>query len=205
MLESLGICTSLGYYRELAPSMITGATEKFRDDATEWKKMAEAGPRSYGRLRRFKDRVSHIFTFQTNRTEFRSMVMTHSGSVLDRSHGFSVLDCTDCGFIHLNPVPSEDDLDRVYREEYYRDEKPLFIERVREDLAWWESVYNDRYEFFESRLPVEQALHPRHRLRAWLLPQGWSREGLEGFRSRAFSAGREPRALSRDRSDKHLL
>ncbi len=42
MLESLGICTSLGYYRELAPSMITGAAEKFRDDSTEWKKKADA-------------------------------------------------------------------------------------------------------------------------------------------------------------------
>lgn len=79
--------------------------------------------------------------------------MAHSGSIIGRANGFGILDCSDCGFIHIDPVPRPQDLDRVYREEYYSDEKPLFIERVREDLDWWESVYDDRYEFLESRLP----------------------------------------------------
>ena len=110
--------------------------------------------------------------------------MMHSGSVLDRANGFSVLDCSDCGFIHLNPVPTENELDKVYREEYYTDEKPLFIERVIEDLPWWDSVYNDRYEFFESKLPenrrsvLDIGCGPGYFLKAGM-ERGWKGFGVE--------------------------
>ena len=110
--------------------------------------------------------------------------MTHSGSVLDRANGFSVLDCSDCGFIHLNPVPTENELDKVYREEYYTDEKPLFIERVMEDLPWWDGVYNDRYDFFESRLPgsrrsvLDIGCGPGYFLKAGM-ERGWKCFGVE--------------------------
>jgi len=103
--------------------------------------------------------------------------MTHSGSVLDRANGFSVLDCSDCGFIHLNPVPTENELDKVYREEYYTDEKPLFIERVMEDLPWWDGVYNDRYDFFESRLPASR----RSVLDIGCGPGYFLKAGMKGF------------------------
>jgi SAM-dependent methyltransferase len=110
--------------------------------------------------------------------------MTHTGSVLDRANGFSVLNCTDCGFIHLNPVPTENELDKVYREEYYTDEKPLFIERVVEDLPWWDAVYNDRYEFFESKLPgnrrsvLDIGCGPGYFLKAGMV-RGWKGFGVE--------------------------
>lgn len=80
----------------------------------------------------------------------------HGGKILDSANSYRVVDCERCGYIHIDPVPSKDDLDRVYREEYYRDEKPLFIQRVLEDLDWWESVYDDRLEFLESTLPKER-------------------------------------------------
>lgn len=110
--------------------------------------------------------------------------MNHIGSVLDRANGFSVLDCAACGFIHLNPVPTEHDLDKVYREEYYRDEKPLFIQRVIEDLPWWNSVYNDRYDFFEEwlgsdkRSVLDIGCGPGYFLKAGA-DRGWKGLGVE--------------------------
>ncbi|MDO8427376.1 MAG: class I SAM-dependent methyltransferase [Deltaproteobacteria bacterium] len=80
----------------------------------------------------------------------------HRGKVLDNANNYGIIDCEACGFIHIDPVPSKDDLDKVYREEYYRDEKPLFIQRVIEDLEWWESVYDDRLSLLESKLPDER-------------------------------------------------
>ena len=40
-LASLGLCSSLGFYRELAPSAISDAAERFRDDAALWAGMAQ--------------------------------------------------------------------------------------------------------------------------------------------------------------------
>lgn len=39
-LESLGICRSLGYYRDMDPTRITEAAELFRDDAALWRGMS---------------------------------------------------------------------------------------------------------------------------------------------------------------------
>lgn len=76
----------------------------------------------------------------------------HRGDTIEKANGYGILECETCGFIHIDPVPSKDDLEKVYREEYYTEEKPQFIERVIEDLKWWNTVYDDRYEFLESRL-----------------------------------------------------
>ena len=82
--------------------------------------------------------------------------MGHKGSLICGTNGFRVIDCADCGFIHIDPVPRPEELQEVYGEEYYRDEKPLFIERVMEDLPWWQGVYDDRYDFLESKLPLDR-------------------------------------------------
>ena len=51
--------------------------------------------------------------------------------------------------MHVVPLPSEDELAEEYRHEYYAREKPLYIERYREDLEWWTMVYVERLETFE--------------------------------------------------------
>jgi len=76
----------------------------------------------------------------------------HSGSVIDETEGFKVLDCLTCGFIHLTPLPLAGDMERIYREEYFSREKPEFITRVLEDLQWWNITYDERLDFFESTL-----------------------------------------------------
>lgn len=76
--------------------------------------------------------------------------MRHDGEVLDRIKDYSIINCGTCGFIHIDPIPSQEELDRIYREEYYTEEKPLFIQRCMEDIEWWNVVYDDRYDFFEK-------------------------------------------------------
>jgi spore coat polysaccharide biosynthesis predicted glycosyltransferase SpsG len=39
-LEGLGVCRSLGYYRDLDPSLISEAAESFRDDPAMWSEMS---------------------------------------------------------------------------------------------------------------------------------------------------------------------
>ena len=77
----------------------------------------------------------------------------HRGEVLDRINGYDVISCRTCGFVHIMPIPDRGELERIYREEYYTETKPLYMERLEEDMEWWNTVYDDRYEFMEALLP----------------------------------------------------
>lgn len=74
----------------------------------------------------------------------------HPGSVLHVKNGFTVVACESCGFVHVAPVPTAAELEHVYRHEYYATEKPLYIERYREDQAWWDLVNDDRLDDLEA-------------------------------------------------------
>lgn len=77
----------------------------------------------------------------------------HEGEVLDTVDAFDVIECQACGFKHIVPIPTPEELDEVYRHEYYSTEKPLYLERAREDAAWWDMVFADRYATMEQLLP----------------------------------------------------
>lgn len=118
---------------------------------------------------------------------------THAGSVVGKANGHRIIDCSGCGFIHMDPVPGQAELQEVYAEEYYRDEKPLFIERVIEDLDWWKSVYDERYDFLESRLGdgrrsiLDIGSGPGYFLRRGM-ERGWNGLGIEPSRQAAAHA-----------------
>ena len=80
----------------------------------------------------------------------------HEGQVVASANGYDVIECTMCGFKHIIAIPSEEDLVEVYRDEYYTDEKPQYLDRYREDLEWWNTVYTRRYEILEDHLQAHQ-------------------------------------------------
>jgi SAM-dependent methyltransferase len=74
----------------------------------------------------------------------------HSGKILDSVKDYKVIDCKKCGFRHLMPIPTKEDLRKIYDSDYYSREKPLYIKRNLEDELWWQSVYKDRLETIEK-------------------------------------------------------
>ncbi len=74
----------------------------------------------------------------------------HVGPVLDRKGDFEVIDCEACGYKHVLPMPTEAELGALYDEDYYANEKPLYLEQYRQDLAWWNVVYAERLELLED-------------------------------------------------------
>ena len=76
----------------------------------------------------------------------------HEGPVVTSANGFDVIDCKRCEFKHIVAIPTEEELEKSYRHDYYTQEKPLYIERYREDLDWWDMVYTRRYEVLEKHL-----------------------------------------------------
>ncbi|MDT7041848.1 class I SAM-dependent methyltransferase [Candidatus Nitronereus thalassa] len=76
----------------------------------------------------------------------------HEGFILDSVNGYDVLECQLCKFAHVVPIPDESELQRVYHDEYYGEEKPNYLEEHSEDLDWWNVVHGERYERIEQLL-----------------------------------------------------
>src|SRR3989338_6123101 len=75
---------------------------------------------------------------------------THSGKVLDKKDGFSVIDCVTCGFKHIAPLISDDELRKFYEKEFYQKEKQNYFKETKEDLPWWIATYNNYYAILEK-------------------------------------------------------
>ena len=93
--------------------------------------------------------------FKSNRMNINSF-QDHKGQVVASGNGFDVIDCQHCGFKHIVPIPSVGDLTTVYKHDYYKQEKPLYLDRYQEDLDWWNMVYTRRYKIFEEHLSASQ-------------------------------------------------
>ena len=76
----------------------------------------------------------------------------HYGEVIDSKDGFDVIECKTCGFKHVIPIPTQEELKELYEKEFYVSENKdcHYIERHIEDLEWWNLVYNNYYRIFEK-------------------------------------------------------
>jgi len=73
----------------------------------------------------------------------------HQGAVLDTIDGLDVIECLPCGFRHLSPLPTEEEMAAYYKTEY-TGKRPNYIKVLEEDLPWWRLVYRKRYEVLEG-------------------------------------------------------
>ncbi|MGS0695601.1 class I SAM-dependent methyltransferase [Shewanella sp. 0m-4] len=121
---------------------------------------------------------------EINMAGVNSEAQQHSGKVIDSRHGYDVIDCEECGFKHVMPMPTPEELEQVYREEYYSKDKPLFLSQSNEDAAWWERVFADRFDTFEAHLPQKSrrvfdvGAGPGFFLHHGL-QRGWTTQGIE--------------------------
>lgn len=118
---------------------------------------------------------------------------THRGAIIDRVNGFDIVACETCGFRHVLPLPTAKEQRAAYEEAYYRDEKPTYLTRAREDAEWSRLAWDDRLSLFEDLLKPEatRALSvldigcgP-----GWFLKiaadRGWKTQGIEPSRQAA--------------------
>ena len=74
----------------------------------------------------------------------------HCGEIIDSKDGFDVIECEECGFKHVVPIPTEEELDKFYTKQFYSKEKPQYFERSEEDLEWWNETYKNYYKIFDK-------------------------------------------------------
>lgn len=119
-----------------------------------------------------------------NGEELRYSWGEHEGRVIVENDGFKVIDCEKCGFRHVVPVPSPEELENIYKHEYYTKEKPLYLERYQQDLDWWNLVYDERLDTLEelagseNRRLLDIGSGPGYFLKR-AQERGWSTLGIE--------------------------
>lgn len=56
----------------------------------------------------------------------------------------TVIECLDCGFRHLSPLPDLNSINALYEEEYYTSVKGDYAAKQSEERAWWHRLYARR-------------------------------------------------------------
>jgi 2-polyprenyl-3-methyl-5-hydroxy-6-metoxy-1,4-benzoquinol methylase len=81
----------------------------------------------------------------------------HQGRSIGQYNDLQLIDCVECGFIHVDPLPSESDLAEVYDEKFYSSDKPEYLTKSERESAYWESsVYRYRYDTLEALTPAAE-------------------------------------------------
>ncbi len=60
-------------------------------------------------------------------------VNLHSGNEIYKNGEISVIDCKQCGYAHVNPLPTQAQLDKYYREGFYQEEKTNYLDDFEKD------------------------------------------------------------------------
>lgn len=92
----------------------------------------------------------------------------HNGKVLVEKNGFKVIECNVCGFKHLDPIPSEEEMDNFYKNKYFslieKSERAPEIKRLiknnsiaESERTWLErTLYSDVNFHLCNHLPKNQ-------------------------------------------------
>ena len=84
-------------------------------------------------------------------------VSTHYGPLLASVDGFDVIDCQTCGFRHIDPLFTTEQLRKFYEDEFYQSERPDYFERMEADREWWMLRYHHYYQLIEAHVPAKTA------------------------------------------------
>lgn len=120
-------------------------------------------------------------------TELSKLSPEHHGPTLARKDGYDVIVCKTCGFAHIVPLPSAEDMTEAYREEYYKDQKPDYLAEAAEDQEWAELMQKDRLAAFarlvgpERRRLLDIGSGPGFFLKT-AQAEGWQAKGIEPSR-----------------------
>jgi SAM-dependent methyltransferase len=121
-------------------------------------------------------------------------VSSHHGPVVVTVDGFDVIDCEFCGFRHIDPLFTTEQLRKFYQSEFYESERPDYFERMEADREWWMLRYHYYYELLEANVPGRRLLDigsgPGYFLDAGR-ERGWQVMGFEPSRAAAdYARGR---------------
>jgi|TARA_B100001013_G_scaffold287463_1_gene187278 2-polyprenyl-3-methyl-5-hydroxy-6-metoxy-1,4-benzoquinol methylase len=77
-------------------------------------------------------------------------LIKHSGKTVKKFGKYSVIDCRNCKFIHVVPVPSNQELNSFYGSGYFEKIKPNFISKNEKEMNYWNLVFDEKLATIEK-------------------------------------------------------
>ena len=74
----------------------------------------------------------------------------HEGKILVSINKHDVIKCEQCGYAHVMPLPTTEDIKEFYGKDYYETIKPEMLSDYEKSLDWFNQMYDDRFEIFEE-------------------------------------------------------
>jgi 2-polyprenyl-3-methyl-5-hydroxy-6-metoxy-1,4-benzoquinol methylase len=74
----------------------------------------------------------------------------HQGELIESSKGFDVIECVECGFKHIIPIPTEEFLEDYYKKDFVKNRPKGFYKILEEDYPWQKIFYEEKYALFEK-------------------------------------------------------
>ena len=80
----------------------------------------------------------------------------HGGKTIRKYGKYKVINCKYCKFIHINPIPSSEELEDFYQNEYYQKTKPNYIIGNEKDIRYQNYTFDEKLDFIESKISGKQ-------------------------------------------------
>lgn len=78
--------------------------------------------------------------------------MNHKGLLIDSLDGYNIIECEKCNFKHLDPIPSDIELEKYYSEQYYQISKPNYLKEDRIEIDHRNIFFDQRINFFKKNI-----------------------------------------------------
>ena len=120
----------------------------------------------------------------------RTAWKAHVGHILISVEGYDAIQCETCGFVHVVPLPSAQELEEYYRTSFYEESKPDYFASAERDREWLNFGYDMKLDMLEEALAplANDPAEPRRVLDIGSGPghfllraneRGWNAVGLE--------------------------
>tara|TARA_B100000945_G_scaffold319145_1_gene325715 strand:+ start:1688 stop:2614 length:927 start_codon:yes stop_codon:yes gene_type:complete len=76
----------------------------------------------------------------------------HSGELQGSKNEYDAINCNECGFSHVIPIPTESFLSEYYKDSFVKNRPKGFYEKMESDIPWLDIFYNEKYDLFEKYL-----------------------------------------------------
>jgi SAM-dependent methyltransferase len=110
--------------------------------------------------------------------------MRHTGPALSRRGEYVVIDCSSCGWAHLDPIPNEAELALMYERTYYQEHYPGWLAKDRAERGYWDLEHADKLADW-TRFTGTQTGRVLDvgcsggLLMEFVIGRGWAAEGIE--------------------------
>ncbi len=85
----------------------------------------------------------------------------HKGKIIAKAEGKDIIECSTCGYTHVNPLPTQKELNEFYEKTFYQDVKTSYFDDYERDHDWWVLNYNWLLDDLESEVNNKKGKHIR--------------------------------------------